>query len=147
MTYEELYRELQDPEKFEKEIVADVEIKPAQLETQMVQQSSLYIKWAMLASVGDTFAKQMKITVEETLLPLAREKARESLKAQGRKATVQEVNDWAMQESAYKAGKEDYEKKRAFAQMLKKVEDTMIQKKDMLQSINARQKSREVFSG
>ena len=140
-TYEELYESLKrDPGMLQHEIARAVRIDRDRLHTDMLHHATVYMTWGYLEALAHRDAKKAKAHLEEELLPQARIKAELELKKVGRKATVRAIDDVAHSDPTYLIARNAMLDAQAFASVLKRVVEALSHRKDMLQSLNSRQK-------
>ena len=140
-SYDEIYERLKnDPAAMQQEIAQIVRVSDDDVLSSMMRQASVFMEWAYLQVRAEIDAKKARIYLEETILPLCRVKAEAYLKAEGERATVEKKNDLAKNEEDYRIAQNHYLVAQERALVLKRVVDALFQKKDMLQSLNSRQR-------
>lgn len=102
----------------------------------METQSGDYAYWAILASKAEYEENRLKAELKG-VLGAARELARKQLE----KPTKDQVDDYAHQNPIYAAKNDEYLQAQLLTALFKKAEEALKQRKDMLQSINSRQKA------
>jgi hypothetical protein len=130
----------QSPNMLEEELRAVCVVDQNAIRTDIVRQSSLYMKWAYLSSLAENKTAMLKRKIEEEILPAARAEAEHRLVERGRKVFKQTIEDIAYESTIYRVAREDLENWKLVTSILRKVEFALVQKKDMLQSLNSRQK-------
>ena len=140
-TYQDLYKSLKnDPEALQEAIEGAVKINRAVVLEDLFRQAQVYMTWGYLLALADTDAKRLKLNMEEDVLPKARIGAVIELKAAGEKITIASKDDIAKQDPSYKQVQTMLITAQQRAAIYRKVVDALDHKRDMLQSLNSRQK-------
>ncbi len=140
-SYDEIYDRLKnDPAALQRGIAEVVRVSDDDVLTSMLRQAQTFMEWAYLQVRAEMDAKRARLYLEETILPLCRVKAEAHLKDAGERATVEKKHDLAVNEEDYKLAQQHYLVAQERALVLKRVVDALFQKKDMLQSLNSRQR-------
>ena len=138
--YEAIYsRYLEDNELLQDDIAKAVALDKNNFFFECYRQSSTLMTFSYMASLAEEKASKLKYRLEEVLTPKLRKEAREN--AEGKKVTVQEASDYAALQPEYQALYEEYIHAQKMASIFKKVEFAMSHKRDMLQTVNSRQKA------
>jgi len=142
MNYSSLLKELQaDLSLLQKEVMDAVRLDQNAMLMDMVRMSSLHGKWAFLSSLAEAEVKKHKRIVEEEILPLCRTEAEQLCKEQNRKVLKQTLDDIAKEDPGYKSAMEELDTLHLLASILKNAAvAALLTKRDMLQSLNSRQK-------
>lgn len=139
--YSTIYRRLCECEDDLQTEVADaVSLDQNNLVKEFYRQASTAMTWAYVASLAAEDAAKLKFRLEEIVGPRLRREARETA-GPGKKVTAQEANDYAASQTEYQELAMEHIEAQARAEKLRKVEYALIQKKDMLQTINSRQRA------
>ena len=140
-SYSSLLTQLKtDPAFLQKEVTKAVRVSKSAIQMDMVRMSSLYMKWAFLSSLAEADVRRQKRRIEEEILPGCRSEAEELCKEQKRKVLKQTLEDIAKEDPGYVSAVTELEDFQLIATILKKVEIALLTKRDMLQSLNSRQK-------
>lgn len=140
-SYDQLYDEIKNnPALLQQRIADSVRVSSEDVLTSMLRQAQVFMEWAYLASRAEMDAKKARLYLEEEIEPKLREEAEGILKANGERATVERKRDVVVQHPDYKTSKQHWLVAQERALVLKRVVDALFQKKDMLQSLNSRQK-------
>lgn len=139
--YSVIYRRLSESSDDLQDAVADaVSLDQTNLVKECYRQAATAMTWAYMASLAAEESAKLKFRLEEVVGPRLRTEARNAAPV-GKKVTAQEASDYA-------AGQQEYQdlalaviEAQARADMLRKVEYALIQKKDMIQTINSRQRA------
>jgi len=141
VSYSEILNRYQKhPELLECDLADAIRIDQQNMLSDMVRQAEIFMHWAILHAHADQAAKRQKRVVEEEILPRARVRAEAVCAENGRRATVQNMNDIAMSDPEYTVAVKLLEKLQQTAAVMKRVEEAFRQRKDMLQSLNSRQR-------
>lgn len=137
--YHSLYAELRDDvEEIQRQIAAVVVISPTDVTQDLLTQAQRFMEWAYYHALAEDEVRRLKVELEETALPEAKRLAERILTEQGRKVTVASLEETAFQDENYRAVREKYLDAQARASILRRVIEALWQKKDMIQSLNAR---------
>ena len=140
-TYEQLYTEIRNNTNLLQERVAEVvRVDHEDVLSSMLAQAQIFMEWSYLQVKAEMEAKKARFYLEEEIEPQCRAEAEISLKAEGERATVERKRDYVVQHEDYKTARQHYLVAHERALVLKRVVDALFQKKDMLQSLNSRQK-------
>lgn len=140
-SYRELYAQLtRDPLRLEQQIRAAVTMAQHDILGDIMRQSQIFMEWSYLHILAESDAKRAKVYWQEHVTAQCREQAEIVLPNEGRKATRDSIAERAAQMPEYKRAQTAYFEAEELASVLKAVVDSLKQKKDMIQSINSRQK-------
>lgn len=140
-SYQDLYKRLKDdPEALQREIEDVVRVNRESILTDMLRQAQVYMTWGYLHALAETDARRLKLNMEEDVLPAARVKAIAILEEQKRKATVQAKDDIARNDPSYKQIQGMVILANERVTIFRRVVEALGHKRDMLQSLNSRQK-------
>jgi len=140
-TYEQLYAEIRNsPELLQERIAEVVRVDHEDVLSSMLAQAQSFMEWSYLQVKAEMEAKKARFYLEEEIEPQCRAEAEVSLKAEGERATVERKRDYVVKHDDYKTARQHYLVTQERALVLKRVVDALFQKKDMLQSLNSRQK-------
>lgn len=152
-TYKQLYKRLiADDELLQLEIAKAMHLNPNNLLQSAFMQPSLYMTWCYMSSLANADMEKAKYNLNEVILPKLRAKAREAAsheleeedgRTKKKKITIQETNDWAQRQPEYLEAAEEFRHLEMLADIFRKVEFALSQKRDMVQSINSRQRREE----
>lgn len=156
-TYSQLYKRLiEDEALLEIEVAKAAALSPSNLMQAAYAQSSLYMTWCYMSSLANADMEKAKYNLNEVILPKLRGQCRELAtshvevdedgKRSRRKITIQETNDWAQKQPEYLAAAEKLRTAEKYADIFRKVEFVLSAKKDMIQSINSRQRREEAMA-
>lgn len=108
----------------------------------LYEMNAIYSEWALLTNLAEKYEARAKLHLEKEILPTLRLDAAKVAANLGlKKPTKQDLEDAAYKTDAYKVAAEHYQRATENANNFRKVEFALRIKKDMLQSINSRQKS------
>lgn len=140
-TYQDLYNRLKDdPEALQVEIEDTVRLSRDLILTDILTQAQRYMTWSYLHALAETDARRLKLNMEEDVLPAARLKAIVVLKEAGEKVTVQSKDDIARSDPSYKQVQVMHNAATQRAMIFRRVVEALGHKRDMIQSLNSRQK-------
>lgn len=140
-SYDELYDSLKnDPDALQREIASVVRVSDDDVLTSMLRQAQTFMEWAYLQVRAEMDAKKARLYLEEEMEPECRDRAEASLKEEGTRATKDRMQDIVVRMADYKTAQQHYLVAQERALVLKRVVDALFQKKDMLQSLNSRQR-------
>ncbi len=141
MDYYALYEELKkNPALLQAKITEAVKTDHEDVLQDMLRQASTYMKWGYVQVLAEQEAKKLKFHLDEEVMPVARAKAEKIILDSGQKATVQRTNDLAASDPNYTMTRNVLIEAQTLAAILKKVCESLAHKRDMLQSLNSRQK-------
>lgn len=140
-SYTEIYDSLKnDPDKLQRDIAEAVRVSQDDVLTSMMRQAQLFMEWGYLQVLAEMDAKKARIQWEEVELPQCKAIAETRLKEAGEKFTVDRKLDMARQMPDYLTAYEHYLVALERSMIFAKVVDALRQKKDMIQSLNSRQR-------
>jgi hypothetical protein len=134
-----------NPQLFEEMYFNDLKIQKDDVQADMLEQPSLYMKWARLSVIAETYFDQQKYLIDLEIRPAAQAAARELLQAAGEKITIDRLNEETNRIQSYKEAMQERLRLEGIMSTLKKVEFAMSQRCSMLQSYNSRQKAEMSF--
>lgn len=138
-SYEVYWERLkQNPALLQAEVAAAVSLDPTHLVSAMYEQASTLMTWAYLASLAAAEADAAKFQLEEVVLPRLRAQAR--AEAGSKKLTVQEAQDFASLHPDHIEAAAECRAAQALADTIRKVEFALGHRRDMIQTINSRQR-------
>lgn len=136
-TYEQLFDQIvEDREFLQNEIEKAVSLDHTNLASSMYQQSSLMMTWSYMASMAASRAERDKYILQDAVLPRVRDRIRTG----AGKITVQAVEDLASMDQEVISAAGRYRDSQELADILRKVEFALSHKRDMIQTINSRQR-------
>lgn len=133
--------ELQNPEILERIASEDLRLSESTLYHSLLTQAERYFFWARMASKAESQRRTVEYRVKEELWPQARKEARAKLSMAGQKITEGSVEENALLDSDYRAGKAELVKAEEFSAVLRAAEQAMRQRMEMLRSLNSRQRA------
>lgn len=140
MTYlAEFYaRVTTDPVYLEEELAKDSNVSRDEIMEGMAAQTGSFARWAYAAARAEDKAKKLKHRAEKIVFSEARLRARE--KGGGNKQTAADLEALANLDPEFQEAKAQQLEAEAIYELLHKAEFVLIQRRDMLQSMNSRQK-------
>jgi hypothetical protein len=115
-----------------------IHIQEGQIPQQQQQQAELYLHWARLHALAEAEVAKQEEFISHYVWPMAKERA---AKALGEKRQTQAaIESLIHADPEYQHESEERRKLRDLARYLAKMENAMFIRKDMLQSIGARQR-------
>ncbi len=140
-SYQQQYNELKkDPEALQARIEEAVVMNREAIHTDLLRQAQIFMSWAYMHALAERDAKRLKLNLEEDVLVSARRKAETQLLGEDKRPTIEAKNDIARSDPSYKVAQKVYIQAETLALVLKRVLEALTHKRDMLQSLNSRQK-------
>lgn len=130
-----------DISKLEADLARDLAIDPDDVYSQMLQQPSKYFYWARLSTIAGAEYQALKKMTNERVWNGARQRARAQLEATAQKVTEGRVDEIAFQDQEYLNSCGFLSRLEEFLETLRRAENAMWMRKDMLQSTNSRQRA------
>jgi hypothetical protein len=139
--YQQDYQRLKDdPDSLEALIARDVRVSQQDVIADILKQSQIFMAWSYYHVLAEYDAKVLKLRLTEEVYPACRKDAEQKVLDDGRKATKDTIHDYAVLNPVYKVAQENFLWAERRAHVLKAVVEALRQKKDMLQSLNSRQR-------
>jgi len=126
--HEKLFRDAKEQEAINKDTI----------EMELLSQHDLYLDWAALSAVAESVLEDKKAEFDKVSASCFHA-ARLSQTTDKKKLTEKAIEEHAKLQSAYQEAQRDYLKAKNLVTSLKKVEQSLVQRSSMLQSVNARQ--------
>lgn len=131
----------QHPEKLDEDAFRDVNLDAEGVVDGMLTQAETYLKWARLSAIAEAQYEELEHHVKKVCWYEACSYARDSIAKTGDKPTEQRINEIATSSKDYQRHVLMLNKASAIAATFKRIEYAMLQRKDMLQSLNSRQRA------
>lgn len=135
-----LKRYFENPDELHSDLERDQVIHEETVRMELARQAELFSKWSRLEILANEQLEAYKEHTNVTIWLSAKAQARGVLKASGEKDTASRAEELAYQSEGYLHAKHYLRKWETLAGLLKTAVATMYQRKDMLQSLNSRQK-------
>lgn len=139
-TYEDLYDRLRNDSEALQEAVRDaVSIDRTNLSEECFRQSSVHMTWGYMSALAQAEAASLEFEANEKILPRLRLSAK--VGGTNGKVTDQAAKDMAASSPEYQEAYEAYLVAQARADLLKKVEYSLIDKGEMLKILTYRERN------
>lgn len=136
----ELYRKLiEDPSYFDEVSKSDLVIKEGSVGACMHYQAELYRKWAQLYAISADHLSRLKDHIKDVVWSDCYLRAIDTLESEDKRATEKKVEALAKSDPAWQRHQQLMRDAELIAANFRAMEQAMIQRKEMLQSINSRQ--------
>jgi hypothetical protein len=139
---EQLYEKYtKDTDAFESALLNDLKIKEDLMDRELLFQAERYLKWARLSAIAESRFKAGKRKLDEEQWSVCRDRARKELVRTNQKTTIADVEAQAYKDPLW------IEQRNAVLQLekehliFKKAEQAFWQRKEMLMSLNYRQRA------
>ena len=133
--------DLRDPASLQAIATTDLSLSEDTLYNSLLTHAGRYFFWARMAARAEAERRSVEFKVKEELWPQARQCARESIKFKGGKVTEGSVDDEALLDGDYRAGRAELVQAEEFSAVLRAAEQAMRQRMEMLRSLNSRQRA------
>lgn len=141
-SFAQLYERLRDnPDAFNKKLKQDCAVGNGDVIPSIQAQTQLYMEWGAISAEADARARRAKYEFQEDVPADYRDKASAACQMEGKKVTINNVQDQLVKLDAYKDARERFIEEEKFASYCKHAVEAMKQRLFSLQSLNSRQKS------
>lgn len=141
-SYETIYKRYRaDLSVMEEDARNDLTIDRDDVLLNMLHQAELCFKWGRITALAQSEYEQTKRAYSASGWNAAKYAAREALSAAGEKITESRLDEEAWRNTGYQAIAKRLSEIELIYETLKKAESAMWQRKDMLQSLNSRQRA------
>jgi hypothetical protein len=128
-----------NPDLFEQESENVLKIPEGSIASAMIHQAELYRVWATYSVMANDELSRFKDYIKDVVWSDCRMAARQSLEENGEKVTESRLDELANRSNLYVKQREILRDAEIRAGKFRVVEQALLQKKDMLQSLNSRQ--------
>lgn len=127
--------------KLQAEMASALRVDARSLHMSMLRQAQVFGIWGAALALGERDYRLQKAEIDEVILPKARLLAEQSILDSGRKVTVQAKADVARADPTYCIARTGLIEQQMLNSVLKTTTVALIQKMNMMQSLNSRQKA------
>ena len=141
-TFDQLYARLREsPEALNAKLRADCQMGDGDVIPSLQRQAQTYMEWGYIHAAAEAEARRAKYEFQEDIPALFRERAEDACKAEGKKATINSVQDKLVLMDPYRDARIAFIKAEQLANCAKHAVEAMKHRLYSLQSLNSRQKS------